>query len=124
MISVKPLEDENKVKQLFDENNVSYGENCGCVTAMDGDEVLGFCLYTFSDDAVTVHSVEPAAMLPLADGILRSALHVASNRFKFKAFYDNTDYEPLYEKLDFIKDKNEHLLDIDKLFRGCACHKN
>ena len=59
--------------------------------------------------------------LMLADGILRSALHVAAERSAMDAFYNDASDEGFYQKLGFIKSKEEKRLDIDKLFGGCCC---
>lgn len=124
MITVSPLKDKKLIENFFQEQNYEFNENSGCVAAMDGDEVLGKCLYYLYEKGITVLSVEPHNDLMLADGILRSALHVAAQRSAMDARYQDKSYETLFEKLDFIKDKEERTLDIDKLFGGCNCHKN
>ena len=124
MISVLPVKDKEKVKMFFEKQNYEFNENSGCVAAMDGDEVLGKCLYYLYEKGITVLSVEPDNDLMLADGILRSALHVAAQRSAMDARYQDKAYETLFKKLDFIKAKEERTLDIDKLFGGCNCYKN
>jgi hypothetical protein len=57
----------------------------------------------------------------LADGVLRSALHVAAERSAMDARYVDTAPVELFKKLGFIKDADEHTLNIDKLFGGCGC---
>ena len=58
----------------------------------------------------------------LADGILRSALHVAAQSFVLDAFYDDSAPVDLFKRLGFIKNADEKRLDIDKLFGGCNCN--
>ena len=72
---------------------------------------------------MTVFAVEPQGDVPLADGILRSALHVAAENFVLDAFYDNCAPVELFRLLAFIKNEDEKRLNIDKLFGGCNCHK-
>ena len=123
MITVSPERDKERIKALYAKAGAAFDGDCGCVTARDGEEVLGFCLYSIKDGTVTVHDVSPRDDILLADGVLRSALHVASERFVFKANYDNPDIEALLLQLGFIKDKKTRAVDIDKLFRGCECEQ-
>ncbi|MBQ8203029.1 MAG: hypothetical protein IJZ75_01960 [Clostridia bacterium] len=124
MISVSPLKDMELVKKLFCENKFDFNENSGCVAAVDGDEVLGMCLYYLDNKGITVLSVEPKEDIMLADGILRSALHVAAQISAMDARYQGAEYEELFARLGFIKEKENKTLDIDKLFGGCCCSKN
>ena len=64
----------------------------------------------------------PENDIMLADGILRSALHVASERFITEVHYDKSIFG-IVDKLKFVKDKNECTLDIDKLFKSCKSCK-
>ena len=124
MISVSPEKDKQRVKDLFLENGLSFGENSSAVTALCGDEVLGYCLYDLyeeSDRKIVVHKVTPENDVMLADGILRSALHVAAERSIMDAFYSDSAGEELFLKLSFVKSQTEKRLDIDKLFGGCHC---
>ena len=123
MISLAPLKNENDIKNFFEKCELEYNEFSGCVTAKNGDEILGFCLYDLSDKMIIRH-IEPMNDLALADGILRSTLHVAAEKSIMKAFYADTVPEEFFEKLQFIKDKAEKSLDIDKLFQSCcSCGK-
>ena len=124
MITVSPLKDGELIKKFFLEKGYDFTENSGCVAAICGDETLGKCLYYLFEKGITVLSVEPKDDIMLADGILRSALHVAAEKSAMDARYEDTAYEELFDKLGFIKDKKEKNLDIDKLFGGCNCHKN
>ena len=123
MITVSPEKDKNLTEQLYGRLGVPFGEKSECVIARSGEDILGFCLFSVTGDEVTVHAVSPKEDILMADGVLRSALHVASGRFIFKARYDNKEFEDLFEKIGFIKDKKEKTLDIDKLFRGCGCEE-
>ena len=103
MIFLGPVKDKEKVKQLFCEQNLSFGDCSGCVAAQDGQELLGICLYDLDNEKMTIHYIEPIGDLPFADGILRSTLHVAAERGIMNAFYSKTAPEELFEKLAFIK---------------------
>ena len=119
MISLAPLKNIDEIKSFFEKQKLEYNEFSGCVTAKNGDEILGFCLYDLSDKMIIRH-IEPMNDLALADGILRSTLHVAAEKSIMKAFYADTVSEEFFEKLQFIKDKAEKSLDIDKLFQSCC----
>ncbi len=123
MVTVTPEKDKNKVKEIYEKAGLAFADNSECVVARDGEETLGACLFSIEGDTVTVHGVSPADDILMADGVLRSALYVASMRFIFKARCDNDEIMPLLEKLGFIKDKETRAVDIDKLFRGCGCEE-
>ena len=122
MISVIPCKDKLKITALFNEHNIKVDENSGCVIASTGDTVLGYCLYNLTQKTMTVFAVEPQSDIPLADGILRSALHVAAENFVLDARYADCAPIDLFRILDFIKNEDEKQLNIDKLFGGCNCH--
>lgn len=121
MISVIPVKEKEETEKLFLSEGFNVTEKSGAVVAKSGNEVLGRCLYYLDERSIIILSVEPQEDLMLADGILRSALHVAAERSAMDAFYQGEKYEELFRKLGFIKSKAEKRLDIDKLFGGCCC---
>ena len=121
MISVLPCRDKEKIEELFGKHKLLTDEFSGCVMAYQKDEVLGYCLYSLTPKNITVFTLEPQADIPLADGILRSALHVAAENFVLDAFYADCAPVDLFSMLGFIKDDTEKRLNIDKLFGGCNC---
>lgn len=122
MISVLPSKDKEEIYALFNKHNLETDEFSGCVIARMGETVLGYCLYRLDNKTITVFAVEPQADIMLADGILRSALHVAAENFVLDAYYNDNAPIDLFKKLDFIKNADEKRLNIDKLFGGCNCH--
>lgn len=123
MITVSPVKDKKQIEDIFLSKNLSSNEKSGAVIAENKGEVLGSCLYYLDERSIVILSVEPTDDLMLADGILRSALHVAAERSAMDAFYHADADESFFEKLGFIKSKEERRLDIDKLFGGCCCKK-
>ena len=123
MISVLPCHDKEQIEQLFKKHNLTLCESSSCVIATEKQEVLGYCLYNLDKEKMVVFAVEPQGDIPLADGILRSALHVAAENFVLDAFYDDCAPIELFSLLGFIKNEQEKRLNIDKLFGGCNCHK-
>ena len=125
MLTLKVPQTKEEIKSLYEKNNIAFGDNSSAVVARSKDEVLGYCLFELYEKGITILYIEPTDDLMLADGILRSALHVAAERSAMDARYAETADESLFERLFFIKNKQERKLDIDKLFGGCcSCEKN
>lgn len=122
MISVIPCRDKIVIEKLFKEHNLDIDEFSGCVIASEQDVVLGYCLYNLNPQKMIVYAIEPQNDLPLADGILRSALHVAAENFVLDAFYADCAPVDMFYTLGFIKNEDEKRLNIDKLFGGCNCN--
>ena len=72
------------------------------------------------NEKITVKYIEPLDDISLADGILRSTLHVAAEHGVLNAFYEDTVPYDFLNKIGFIKDELEKRLDIDKLFKSCC----
>ena len=124
MVTLTVLKDKEKTARLFKENNIEQNENSLCLVAFDGKNDLGFSLFDLNSDKAVIKYIEPLGDLSLADGILRSTLHIAAERFVMNAFYDGeTVPEDFFEKLGFIKDKQEKSLNMDKLFMSCSSCK-
>ena len=121
MITLLPERDKKTVKEIFDERNIEYNENSGCMIAKSGEETLGMCLYYLDNKSMTILHIEPKDDIMLLDGILRSTIHVATENFILDIKYADKSYEEVFEKLSFIKDKTAKRLDADKLFKGCNC---
>lgn len=120
MITLGILKEKNKVKTLFDENKIEYSQHSKCVAAKSGEEMFGFCLFDMDNERIVIRYIEPLDDISLADGILRSTLHVAAERSIMNAFYADTVPEDFLNKIGFIKDNKEKSLDIDKLFKSCC----
>ena len=104
----------------FEKNGIDYNENSRAVCCKDGDEILGFCLYDLENDKITVKFIHPLDDISLADGILRSTLHQATEKSILNAFYTDTMPCDFLKKINFIKNEEEKRLDIDKLFKSCC----
>ena len=124
MLFLAPMTDKEEIENIFLEKGITFSEFSGCVTAKNGDKLLGRCLYDLDKEKITVHYIEPLNDIPLADGILRSTLHVAAERSVMNAFYADTVPEDFLKIIGFIKNSDEKSLDIDKLFKSCqSCGK-
>ena len=120
MLTLAPLKDREEIKNIFGSKNIEYNEFSGVVTAVCGEETLGLCLYNLTADKIIILLIEPIEDIPLADGILRSTLHVAAERSIMNAFYADTVPEKFLRTIDFIKSEQEKSLQIDKLFKSCC----
>lgn len=125
MIQVSPLKTEDEIKAFFESKNIEYSFCAGVTVAKSDDEELGYCAYYLEKDKITVIKIEPQNDIMLADGILRSALHIADNRGIEAAYFTDDSYFSLFNKLDFIKNEQEKSLKIEKLHESCcSCKKN
>ena len=120
MLTLAPMADKAEIENIFREKRIASSEFSGKKKKKNGDEVLGLCLYELTDKKITVQYIEPLNDIPLADGILRSTLHVAAERSVMNAFYTDTVPEDFLKKIGFIKDAEQKSLDIDKLFKNCS----
>lgn len=120
MLTLAPLKDKEEIKKVFDEKKIEFDDDSGAVTAVCGNDTLGLCLYNLTDESITIMYIEPLTDIPLADGILRSTLHVAAERSIMKAYYAETVPQDFLETIKFIKSYQDKTLDIDKLFKSCC----
>lgn len=120
MITLKETTDSAKIEELYFKAGLDQNVDSKCLLAHNGDEILGFCLFDLDDKKMVIRYIEPLNDIGLADGILRSTLHIAAERFVMDTFYSDTLSEEFLEKIQFIKDKTQKRLDIDKLFKSCC----
>lgn len=123
MLTLAPLKEKSEIESIFKELNFKFNEFSGVLTAFDGKEVIGKSLYYLDSEKITVIFIEPISDIPLADGILRSTLHIAAEKSIMNAYYEVSLPESFLEKIDFIKSKEEKSLQIDKLFKSCCSCK-
>lgn len=120
MITVLPVRCKKEIEELCLANNVEINENSGVVVARENDIVCGYCFYYMDSKSIVIDKLLPTNDIFLADGILRSALHVAVCNNIMNAFYNLNAPEELFEKLKFIVNKQEKRLNINKLFESCC----
>ena len=123
MISLTAVKDAEKIKNIFDNKNFQYNSKSGCLEVLEKDNVLGLCLYELDKEKMQILYIEPMTDIALADGILRSTLHIAAERSIMNAFYSDSVPIDFLKKIDFIKNESEKSLDIDKLFKSCCSCK-
>ena len=124
MLEILICEDKEKAKDLYASLDIEYKEEYLAIRAMAGDECLGFALFEINSGSETVFAVEPKNDALLADGLLRSALHVGTERGITKAYFQGDDYIELYKKINFIEDLENKELKLQNLYSDCcACKK-
>lgn len=124
MITVLPVKDSDKLAALYADCGEELLPTSMAVIARDGETVLGHCLFDLNDARIAIGTISPTDDLMLADGILRSALHVALGRMIIVAEYTDRAPLELLQKLDFVKNDENHGLKIEKLFASCqSCAK-
>lgn len=109
-------------KQKYADIAVSLGISIDTVhvsEAMDGDDVIGFSLYTLEADRIRIHIIQPCNDLVLYDGIVRSVLFLAVMKGIEKACFDEQSIETA-RRLKLIDDNSCELEPISQIFNGCA----
>ncbi len=120
MLEIKVVEDAAAAAELIKKCGKKEAENRGVMAAVDRGEVIAFSVFTLADNSMTIEHIVPETDIPLADGIIRSTIHVALSRGKTEVYYAETVGEKLLVTLDFIKDEQKKTLDTDKLFKSCC----
>lgn len=124
MLEILVCEDKIITESLYAGLGMEYTENYLAIRAMCGDECIGYALFYIDGQDETVFAVEPKEDRMLADGLLRSALHVGTERGITMAYFSGDGYTDLYEKIGFIEDKENKILKLQNLFTDCcACKK-
>lgn len=119
MLTLSLTNDLELSKKLYLENSIDFNENSLCMLCKNGEEILGYCLFSVTEKRGEVYIISPLEDIALTDGILRSSLHVCAERNAMDVFYTDSLSEEFLEKIGFIKNREEKRLDIDKLFKGC-----
>ena len=124
MINVLPIKEQTEIISFCEKFDIPNKENRGVTVASDGNEILGYCAYFLNSESITITHLFPENDIMLADGILRSALHIADFKGIKNAFYSDTVSFDLLKRLDFINDETDMTLKIDKLHESCcSCGK-
>lgn len=121
MVEVKYLPKE-RAEQLYKENNLTFNqETSAAISAFNGEDVLGTCLYELTDVSVTIRLIVPKNDLTMADSMLRSALFIAANRGIMEAYFSEPVTAELIKKLGFLGNEANKTIDITNLFNPCGC---
>lgn len=119
MIEIKVCEDINVTEEYFKLNNIPFNNKSFLIRAMCKDKLLGYSLFEIDDKNITVLALSPEDDRLIADGILRSTLHVGTERGVTAAFYGNKVSEKLLTDINFLEDKETFKLKLQNLFSHC-----
>lgn len=120
MLEIKVIEDSAKKAEILSLHSKTEGE---IMAAFDRGEIIAYTIFSLSEKSATVENIVPEEDIALADGMLRSTIHVALTRGKSEVYYADTVNEKLLKTLKFIKDEDKKLLNHEKLFESCCCGK-
>ena len=124
MLQIHPVRETERLQPLYKMHELVLSDDCMAVVAMDGEKMVGYCLFSLGTLDISIKALAPTDDIALADGILRSALHVGVENGKLNAFYEETSPVDVFKTLGFIKNVENKSLDIDKLFSSCqSCSK-
>ena len=124
MIEIKTVQAYDELKKIYADRKIEFTDFCMAIKAKDGDVDVGICLFLLKPDGIYIKDIEPKDDLLLADGVLRSALHVAVFHNVNNAYYESTAPVDVFKKLDFILDVDNKTLNINKLFESCCSCEN
>lgn len=119
MIQIYPLQEKVEIKLLFEKNSKEYNHNSCAMVAMEDRQQLGYCLFDLTENEIIIKALAPTNDLPLADGILRSALHMALVRGINSAKYSERAPVDVFRKLNFIENEDTKSLNIKNLLSAC-----
>ncbi len=123
MISILRIKDKNRLKELYRESGIEFSENSAAIDACQNDDCLGYCLFTENENSVIIRKIEPFTDLPLADGLIRSVIHIGFQNGRDKAYWENDADTVKFSELGFIKNAEKKELKAEKLFESCSCGK-
>lgn len=121
MVEVLICNDPIITEQLFLSAGIGMNDKSLCIRAMCGEECLGYCLFEIDKTAETVLYIHPVCDRLLADGLLRTALHIGTERGITEAFYSDKIDTELLRKINFLENSDEKRLELQNLFTDCCC---
>lgn len=93
----------------------------GSVLSMtDGGEWKGYCLYTYNQDALTIHRTETDDEL-LAEGLVRAAVNIANNRAVPVAVCEDLRFADMLKRLGFVAAEGSVSVQVQDFFKPCCC---
>lgn len=92
--------------------------------AVDSGKVIGWAIYSMSDDLLIIHSICPTDDLLLFDGIIRSVLFLAEQKGIQKALIAK-GIASTARRLKLLEDGEDIIYPISSVFSGCKhCKEN
>ena len=120
MIEIKKITDLNEVQALCDSVGLKCSESTLAASMVDGEERLGFSVFDLLDGYAVLRWLAPNDNISLADGMLRSSIHIALQNQCASVYFEDTVSETLLEQLGFVMNREEKRLNTHKLFESCC----
>lgn len=120
MIEIKVITDAEKSREYLSRHGA---EGKSLLAATDGEEIIAYTIFSVDGKTAEIQYIVPEEDILLADGMIRSTIHVVLSRGALAVHYADSVSEKLLKTLDFILDSEKKLLDSDKLYRACCCEK-
>mgnify|MGYP003506070750 FL=1 len=92
------------------------------VEAFEKEKVIGFCIYSYTEDSVEIYHAKYGDNISLFDGIIRTVLFKAFLKGINKARYHFEDM--LLYKLKLADDYSNTLSSIENVMNNCGNCKN
>lgn len=118
MISVKLNTDKEIIAPIYKKEGADLKENSAAVIAKDGENILGYCIFEIRKKDILIEKIVPENDIPLADGLIRSAVFSMIQRGITEAFYSEAA-EEVIKKTGFVKDLKSRSVSTEKLFISC-----
>lgn len=125
MLEIHQRNDINGYAEYLEKFQLST-DDVKIIEAFDKEDVIGFAIFTYSDDTLIIYTVSAANDLYLFDGLVRSALFKASmfGIEKAEIHTDNSAELEMYRKLKFITENDLTIPSISEFMNGCKnCKK-
>ncbi|MBQ7288373.1 MAG: hypothetical protein IJW78_01475 [Clostridia bacterium] len=120
MIQIQPENNALTIQALCRTANIPYRDTMTGAIMHDGDVRLGYSLFEMQDGYAVIHAMEPVDDVSLADGMLRSTIHMALQGNCFAVYYTDSAPEAIFIKLGFVMNCEKKQLNTHKLFEGCS----
>ncbi len=108
MIEILTEKDKNKVIKACKDNNVEYNSTVEMINCTDKGEQLGFALVSFDKSATVLFVGECETVI--FDGLIRTAVHLASEKLIDTVYYAQTVDENMLLQLGFVQDKDKRII--------------
>lgn len=122
MVVYKPVSDVTEIKKIY--NDVKFENDCiyGTYRAFLNDECVGGCLVKVEGYNCFISKLNSSVDdAELVEGLIRSALHFASNRNAYMAFCNENKYKSVLDLLGFEYNEGNYYGDIPTLLSGSCC---
>ncbi len=122
MVFYKPYTDKSEISALFPHTEFSETAVWGAYTALENEQITGKCLVKIMGSACEITALESPAGDPLlTEGLVRSALHFASNRSAYIAECRAAQFRDVLLLLGFSEENGVFKGEIPDLLRGSCC---